>query len=376
MYNNEQYNPYNTYNPYNGYAPYTPYTPYTPTYSYASYNNGYGSYMPMEAPAGSVTPDPFERRNIKSHLSATFSYGIIHILGVEIIGLLIAAAIKAAGYEFVINDEGKTMVDWVMSLAGTLPSIILCFILFAVDKHSSHNKMSDYLNTSKIKAGPMTASLMVMMFFYAVGILMELLILNGLSAVDISPIKGLDDLESDLSPMYLAAEFLSGVLLAPVAEELLFRGVIMRRAANVSQRFAIVFSAMCFGLMHGNLPQSTMTFTVGLLFAYVDIKTGSLIPSILMHMLLNLTATSSEFVEYFFNEDAGNIFYASVLLLFGFVGLIILLIMIFGGKAKLPEYTERHKKRSWAISITCVSFWIMMILYVAGIVTSFGKIEA
>lgn len=66
--------------------------------------------------------------------------------------------------------------------------------------------------------------------------------------------------------------FVYTALLAPVAEEILFRGYILRSLRPYGKRFAILISAFLFGLFHGNLMQIPYAFLVGLLLGYVTVE--------------------------------------------------------------------------------------------------------
>lgn len=83
---------------------------------------------------------------------------------------------------------------------------------------------------------------------------------------------------------------LLGCVIAPVAEEFLFRRLLLERLRPYGDRFAILTSALCFGLFHGNLNQFFYAFTVGALFAYVILRTGCLWQTILLHALTNATS--------------------------------------------------------------------------------------
>lgn len=55
---------------------------------------------------------------------------------------------------------------------------------------------------------------------------------------------------------------------APIAEELLFRGLILRGFMPYGKKFAIFASALLFGLYHGNLVQIPFAFAMGLILGY------------------------------------------------------------------------------------------------------------
>lgn len=74
---------------------------------------------------------------------------------------------------------------------------------------------------------------------------------------------------------------------APIVEEIVFRGVIMRGLEPYGKRFAILASAVLFGLFHGNLVQSPYAFAVGLVFGYTAME-YSIAWAMVLHMLNNL----------------------------------------------------------------------------------------
>lgn len=82
--------------------------------------------------------------------------------------------------------------------------------------------------------------------------------------------------------------FLAVVILAPIAEELLFRGIIFRMLTkHWSEVAAIVVSALLFGLYHMNLLQAIYVLPIGLLLGYIAYKCKSVLPCILIHMVNN-----------------------------------------------------------------------------------------
>ena len=81
--------------------------------------------------------------------------------------------------------------------------------------------------------------------------------------------------------------FLYSAILAPVAEEILFRGYVLRSLRPFGKRFAIFGSALLFGLFHGNLLQTPYAFLVGLILGYVTVE-YSIGWAVLIHVFNNL----------------------------------------------------------------------------------------
>ena len=84
------------------------------------------------------------------------------------------------------------------------------------------------------------------------------------------------------------------VVLAPVAEEIAFRGAALSRLRNSFHPYiAALLSAMLFAAYHMNLAQFPYTFVLGFCFALVAQRSGNIIPCIILHMLNNLLTLAS-----------------------------------------------------------------------------------
>lgn len=74
---------------------------------------------------------------------------------------------------------------------------------------------------------------------------------------------------------------------APIAEEILFRGLLLRSMEPYGKKFAIFASALLFGLYHGNIIQIPFAFGVGLVLGYVTVE-YNMVWAIVLHMFNNL----------------------------------------------------------------------------------------
>lgn len=82
---------------------------------------------------------------------------------------------------------------------------------------------------------------------------------------------------------------ISTCVLAPLCEEFLCRGVMMRGLRqHMSPAAAIVWSAALFGIMHANPWQAVPAFVLGVFFGWVYHRTGCLWLTIVLHSLNNL----------------------------------------------------------------------------------------
>lgn len=102
--------------------------------------------------------------------------------------------------------------------------------------------------------------------------------------------------------------FLMMGIIGPMSEEFVFRGVIFRGLRKHSGRFlaSMFLSALFFGLMHLNLNQFCYAIVLGCVFAIVDEALGSLIPSIIMHCVINTQNVALLYVADFAMKITGQ----------------------------------------------------------------------
>ena len=111
-------------------------------------------------------------------------------------------------------------------------------------------------------------------------------------------------------------------ILAPLAEEIVFRGAILRTLLDMVSKknhwVAIFISAAVFGLIHGNKAQFINALLMGLLLGWMYYRTKSLVPGILMHwvnntmayVLNNLMPQSDGKLIDLFHGDEKTVYYA------------------------------------------------------------------
>ncbi len=85
-----------------------------------------------------------------------------------------------------------------------------------------------------------------------------------------------------------ALAIVATALVAPVVEEVIFRGLVYTRLQRALPGWlAVVLSAAIFGVCHGELVWFTYAFLLGTVFALVVRATGSILPGMLMHVAFN-----------------------------------------------------------------------------------------
>ena len=142
-------------------------------------------------------------------------------------------------------------------------------------------------------------------------------------------------------------------LAAPVAEELVFRGVLMRGLKPLGRNFAIVTSALMFGLFHDDVVQGLFAFGCGLLFGFVAME-YSLVWSIVLHVFNNAVLGGVlPWLAGLFG-DAGDTAYTLGLLGVSIIGLIVVLVKYGGGLRAYRRVNRSAPGTYWGVDVACV----------------------
>lgn len=184
--------------------------------------------------------------------------------------------------------------------------------------------------------------------------------------------------------------FLIMVICAPIAEELLFRKLLIDRTVQYGEAVAVLFSGLMFGLFHGNLNQFVYAFTLGICFGFIYVKTGNVRYSIYLHMVINFMGSvlgmlvldfiGEEFINAlndpavlmtYMTEHMGTVMfyflYAFLLIAIAIAGIVLFIV-----NAKkvhfLPGEVTLPKGKRFSTTILNVGmglyfiFWIVMII--------------
>ena len=120
-------------------------------------------------------------------------------------------------------------------------------------------------------------------------------------------------------------------ILAPVSEELIFRGLIFRRIRDYAGfMWAAVVSGLFFGIYHGNLTQGIFALGMGMLFAAIYEHYGTLWASIAAHMANNIFATLEN--NLLDKIDVPDFAYLIFVIVIGAAGIALMYRALAGGK--------------------------------------------
>ncbi|MBQ9384473.1 MAG: CPBP family intramembrane metalloprotease [Ruminiclostridium sp.] len=94
------------------------------------------------------------------------------------------------------------------------------------------------------------------------------------------------------------------LIVAPLCEELLYRHYLLKPLQKYSDTAAVIVSAMLFSLSHFNFDQFLYTFFFGIFLGIIAVRSGSVLPAVICHVINNLTALLQSYLPETFG-DAG-----------------------------------------------------------------------
>lgn len=168
-------------------------------------------------------------------------------------------------------------VSYIAGVAAVWRTVKLVLETTSEDMHLSHLKQEPIRN-------------------YAIlGILTACAVLGLNILLELSGVIQLSESYQSVQANQFSTNLLLGLLcyglITPIAEELIFRGVVygyLRRMTNL--KIAMIFSALLFGMYHGNLVQGIYGTLMGCLMVYAYEYFGSIKAAMIVHIIANLLA--------------------------------------------------------------------------------------
>lgn len=210
-----------------------------------------------------------------------------------IMGIYAGTAAREAGVVLATQEDAQSYgmefyaANMGIDLALRAILTLLCFLIFFLIRKKHFTEEISLQKTTGIK---MISALFgaVFVIFFVNGMLNFLIPQDELSSFQ--------EASSVLYAYPLWQALLANAFLVPILEEVVFRGLMFSRLQKALPNVATaLITSLLFGLVHGQLVWMLFAFVVGLLLSYVRIKTGSILPTIVMHIMINLYATLSSY---------------------------------------------------------------------------------
>ncbi len=195
------------------------------------------------------------------------------------------------GIDYLVANYSPSIAEtnWYIWAVTALTVVVIGFPIY----YLMIKRVPDSIKREPVK---LKVSHFIVLFFVCTAAMYITNFFSVILTVVIALLKG-DDLLS-LNPLMEAVTgsnfvitLLYASLVAPIVEELIFRKLLLNKLRRFGDVPAILLTGFAFGLFHMNLSQFFYATVLGIIFAYVTIRTNTVKYSILLHIIINFIGT-------------------------------------------------------------------------------------
>lgn len=208
--------------------------------------------------------------------------------------------------------------------------------------------------------------------FGSIGLLFTLLIVNFFNLFNLK--TTMPDISIPSEPLSIVINLSYICFIGPILEEIIFRGFILKAIRSFGTSFAIIFSSILFGIFHGNLLQLVPATLMGIVLAYITVKSNSIIPSIIAHICNN---SFRYLEEYVFNNVLNTKFSDSLSILLLAITIIISIILILKNLSEIKIISNSDSLlfiptgKKYLYSFVSIPFIIAFIYFIINCISLF-----
>lgn len=244
------------------------------------------SYTYVDGRGFAPTPPVITERRMLQWCANGIGFAILfYLIFSFVLPSVVLAVIQVLNPAVQISPEGviqSPVVEELVTLFSGNLSLLLPFLLLV---YVTRIPTRELINFRPFHASVTVPSMFIALGASVIGYVASIMLSSLLAVFGLQPVM------SDISfPEEPAAAFfflLNLTILAPIAEEIVFRGVIMNLLRRFGDCFALLLSSLLFAAVHMNLVQIPNAFIMGLVIGYFSLCTGSLWTGVCIHMLNN-----------------------------------------------------------------------------------------
>lgn len=287
----------------------------------------------------------------KKGFQLTWWYQLI-TYGVMMILVLLSAVIS--------NGEENPLVTFISEFGLIIP----CIVGYSMLKYVNPDiNLRDDLGFRGIRIEYIFYILFMPIFYNIFCVYVTMPVTLGLNILFGSELPDVTMPENTLELIFTLSSL---CILAPVIEEFIYRGVMIRLMKGYSFHVVMLTTSFAFAMMHMDLSGFVQIFFLGMLLYVIRIATGSVFASMAAHSMINLMSFTLMMIE----EDF--IKYESLLLTFE-IGSVIVIPFIMMHFLRITDELEDWREtiylkgRKAGISAGCIIFVVIYLVWNMGI---------
>ena len=169
----------------------------------------------------------------------------------------------------------------------------------------------------------------------------------------------------------IVMQFCYVILIGPLAEELIYRGLILTLLRPFGKWLAVLMSAILFGMMHGNIPQMSSAFASALVMGIVAVQCGSIVPTLIIHICNNVMASWTDFADALGWQYGTEVYMGMQIMIF-FAGTFAVFVYSYRLKIKEAAYALTAGQRFGQVFLS-IPMLVYMAYLIVKIVAGFIK---
>lgn len=241
--------------------------------------------------------------------------------------------IMSAVVPIIYNGSRLTAMD--VNVLNIINNAVITLIPVAIFAFCNKSEFKSLFVKAPIK---LSAKYLVLLpFIWMMSTYLNASVNNLLGKWGIDPITQLPPTEETA---VIAVGFILTCIVAPLFEELFYRGVILSLLKGYGKGAAIIVSAFLFAIGHNSITIFVSPFVIGLFLGYVTIKCGSIYPAVLIHFIFNLISW------ILINGQLGQV-----------ANIVLSILVVTVGASASIYYTLKLLKHKEKITIVSLQLW-------------------
>ncbi len=202
----------------------------------------------------------------------SFGYGIIAGVNSGLSGEILDQVTVAQ-----MAEEALRRNQVMLALVSDVLCVLFLMVFFGIRKKKWYREAN--INRIYFKDIP---------YFVTMGLGTALLINGVLNLMPDSLLEDYMEASGVLTQDTTVFTVLLGVIIGPIVEEIIFRGIILNRLRKAMPvTAAVLVSSFLFGVAHIQPIWAIYTFVLGCILAIAAVRTDSIVPSIIIHVIFN-----------------------------------------------------------------------------------------
>ena len=235
------------------------------------------------------------------HSPSLFSAGGLFLLaGMGLWITLLVSGDLSLGLKLLMPQAGDELVNLLVNVFYYLPFLILPAVLWG----ANHNGAQTALRLNPIRPGDMLCASVVA--------LLSLMLVQNVTMLWMVFVQklGLDVFVTEYvrpaTPAELTLSVFAAAVLAPLGEELLFRGVMLSAWERRGPKTAVLVTAALFAMLHGSVVGLPGEFFGGMMMALLVLWTNSLYAGLAFHTVYNAGGVMLNYISSAIPMDAAE----------------------------------------------------------------------